>query len=569
MKRAHWLIAVALFAMSAIPAHAWIITQVEPNPLAGQAVGIATRLAGPAGTDVFEIDKYFMVDPNAAASPLPLTLRFVREPGDQNLISLPESILNLQVSQDRVWTDFHVSLSTDVSVTHEVGEVVFVGPGLAYAWQQAGGASRLGGLPSSYSYTRIDWLNANPGQVVPPGGPLDVPENQLVLSGLVLDVSGLSAGDGFLLREWPTVPEPATLALLAAGGLGLLLRRRKTGTGKSANAKAQARWNKGKTVLRGLMIVGLGLLLAGSLTAATITQTTPADSQANADWTITYEANFVDIGLRCDYLTPSMLNTPVVLQFVLDANDFMVTGAPKQFRLVNYDNPADGNVVMFNSTGLTWRDFHFYLVNMPVGTPMYAGASFANRSAITSDPFGAPVSSTASQLDFANGVVDDANLARFRNIAIDHAGSAGSFFLLKMQPAGEPDFGQNHDLRVFKYFDKDGQGDLWNDGNYRLSDWTIRLDGSQQLQTLGDGSADFGLQAGTHAVSEVLQSGWQFTSARIYVDGNFLQTVTDANLILVNMTGDVDVYLGNIPEPMVLSILAIGGMAVLRWRRRR
>src|ERR1035437_3686373 len=107
MKNTYWLIVGVLFVMPALPAHAWIITQVEPNPLAGQAVGLATHLAGPVGSDVFEIDKYFIVDPNDAASPLPLTLRFVRQAGDQNLITIGEGMRTLQVCQNRVCTVFH------------------------------------------------------------------------------------------------------------------------------------------------------------------------------------------------------------------------------------------------------------------------------------------------------------------------------------------------------------------------------------------------------------------------------------------------------------------------------
>jgi hypothetical protein len=224
--RTWWLIAAALLAAPALSAQAWIITQVEPSPSAGYSVGTVVPYATEPGLDIFEIHKYFIRDPNDAQFPLPLVLQFVRQPGDQNTIDLvDEMILNLMTGQNITWDDFHVALLTEPNVLIRGGLVEWVNPGGARAWQQTGGASRLGGDPATVSAVQIDWWDGN--EPVPPGAWADAPANQLVLRGLRIDVSDVGVGEGFLLKEWPTIPEPGTLVLVAGGAASLLLRRRK------------------------------------------------------------------------------------------------------------------------------------------------------------------------------------------------------------------------------------------------------------------------------------------------------------------------------------------------------
>lgn len=80
-------------------------------------------------------------------------------------------------------------------------------------------------LSLAHGANTIDWWNG----VVPSPAfagftfSVDVPDASSAIPHWALD------GDGywFTLRQYPTVPEPSSLALLGFGGLGLLLRRRR------------------------------------------------------------------------------------------------------------------------------------------------------------------------------------------------------------------------------------------------------------------------------------------------------------------------------------------------------
>ena len=213
-------LALALVA-SALPvasANAWIITQTTPAPGAGQAESIVMRYDWDPGVDLFEIHKFFAVDEQ------PLELSFVRQPGDANTIRIvDEIILNMFTTEKRDWEDYHVELIVDQLSTKKVQ---FINPGGARAWQQSGGETRLGWVPTTADPNVIEWKTADPNQFVPYGDFSAAPYNQLVLEGLQIDVSELGPNNSFRLKQWPTTPEPSTMALLLTGLLGLAFAKK-------------------------------------------------------------------------------------------------------------------------------------------------------------------------------------------------------------------------------------------------------------------------------------------------------------------------------------------------------
>jgi hypothetical protein len=215
----------AMFVCSTLlvsPANAWMITQAEPAPGTGLAESLVLPYDRDPGVDEFEIHKCFLYDGQ------PLLLTFTRQDGDQDTLEIvDEIILNMFTAQQRAWANYHVLLEKD-PVTGK--EVAFIDPGQATARQASGGPTRLGGAPVSATATRIDWVTADPNEYVPYGSFSDAPDNQLVLRGLVIDVSALATGDSFRLKQWPTTtPEPTIVALLYAGFALLALRRHERG----------------------------------------------------------------------------------------------------------------------------------------------------------------------------------------------------------------------------------------------------------------------------------------------------------------------------------------------------
>jgi len=225
MKRILVLAAVAgplLFGGGS--AEAWVITQISPAPGSGLSESVIVPIDTDPGVDKIEIHKYFMelVDNGAE---VPIILSFTREAGDQDVLQIvDEIILNLYSDANFIqdWEDYHVQLM----VLPTQGDVSFIDPNKARAVQATGGPTRLGGDPNSWTAKRIDWETADSSQEVPWGTFTSAPDNQLVLLGLQIDVSDLEVGETFQFKQWPTTPEPATLALLAAG-ISVVVRRRR------------------------------------------------------------------------------------------------------------------------------------------------------------------------------------------------------------------------------------------------------------------------------------------------------------------------------------------------------
>ena len=207
---------VVVLVLPVASAQAWLIEQVEPASGAGLAEAVVVPFDWDLGVDLFEIHKYFLVDEQ------PLVLKFTRESADQDTIRIvDEIILNMFTVQQRDWVDYHVQLLAGPGLT-----VSFIAPDDARAVQKSGGASRLGGTPVSAGPVSISWLTADPAEVVPYGTFVDAPRNQLVLRGLAIDVSAVQEGESFLLKQWPTTPEPASLAVLGLGAVLLLTKKR-------------------------------------------------------------------------------------------------------------------------------------------------------------------------------------------------------------------------------------------------------------------------------------------------------------------------------------------------------
>lgn len=205
-------------------AEAWIITQISPAPGSGFSESVIVPIDTDPGVDKVEIHKYFLnLDSNDTE--VPIILNVTREAGDQDVIQIiDEIVLNLYADANfpQDWIDYHVQL---IRLPGQ-GDVSFIDPDQARAMQAAGGPTRLGGDPNSWTAKRIDWETVDPNQYVPWGTFASAPDNQLVLLGLGIDVSDLAVGETFQFKQWPTTPEPATLTLLVAG-IAVVVRRRR------------------------------------------------------------------------------------------------------------------------------------------------------------------------------------------------------------------------------------------------------------------------------------------------------------------------------------------------------
>jgi hypothetical protein len=178
--------------------------------------------------------------------------------------------------------------------------------------------------------------------------------------------------------------------------------------------------------------------IAAPASAAIITQNEPAPSLATVNCKVSNDGNGrVLLGLEAEFL--SMAGAPVILQFRLDGND-VVGSLPRGFSLVNYDNLADPNVTILNSTGVAWQSFQMLLVNNPVFIP-HADAAYAPGGGVGCDPFGSPAADSNSTAMFFGGDLSSGGAAMFTGIKIDDNGQDGGIFYLKLFPTPTPDPG--------------------------------------------------------------------------------------------------------------------------------
>jgi len=183
-----------------------------------------------------------------------------------------------------------------------------------------------------------------------------------------------------------------------------------------------------------LFAVALGVAaLAAPAEALVIKQIEPHSSLASSVININDLGGRIEVDLTKDFTDPSMVGSPLILEFTLEASD-----AGKDIWLVH---GADGEEVA-NNTGVDWTDFHFVLANVPAGLPAFlpqnAAAEFVDLGGVSSDVFGAPASAAADQIDFEGGPVASGGVVHFSGIHISHNDAVNGIFYLKEIPTPEP-----------------------------------------------------------------------------------------------------------------------------------
>jgi hypothetical protein len=134
-----------------------------------------------------------------------------------NIMIWDERIIN---NTGRDWTDFHIILSTRVPTNSDGnGSSVAFDPAYIFTPTQYNPFQSIGYDPAAPT-TNLNMENG----VLPSDG------KQYAFGGAggghLRIVTELPRGESFWLKEFPTVPEPASLILLALGTLPLILKRR-------------------------------------------------------------------------------------------------------------------------------------------------------------------------------------------------------------------------------------------------------------------------------------------------------------------------------------------------------
>jgi len=115
---------------------------------------------------------------------------------------------------NQTWTDYHEQLGTGTDGQFVVGDAVkFVTPADSTYTNPSFPTRTVTGNDLTYTGGSVA-----PGQAI-----------SITFSITVPDVAGAAGPVNFTLRQFPTVPEPATFGLLAVGAIGLLGRRRRHG----------------------------------------------------------------------------------------------------------------------------------------------------------------------------------------------------------------------------------------------------------------------------------------------------------------------------------------------------
>jgi hypothetical protein len=149
-----------------------------------------------------EIDKWII------SSTEPLIIEFTRSVGDPGILEVADEIvLNLSGQE---WFDFQMTLTREDG-QQDPGYVKFINPGAVQNFDQLGGDVRFETLTTtdtSLAFTDTD------GFGVPAGSIVDAPINQVMFTGIQIDMSGVPDGGKFRLIQ---IPEPAGVLLLSSG----------------------------------------------------------------------------------------------------------------------------------------------------------------------------------------------------------------------------------------------------------------------------------------------------------------------------------------------------------------
>lgn len=145
----------------------------------------------------------------------------VSETAPSTIIIQDERVTN---NTRRDWYDFHIQLGADLNDEDQV-----VSFDTNYEFQPGGPDNPNPFSSFAYNYQpfkgqnlplRADLTNGihHNGDTSQLGGPSS--------GHLAIVTEGMSYGDVFWIKEYPTVPEPATMSMLVLGGLALLRRKR-------------------------------------------------------------------------------------------------------------------------------------------------------------------------------------------------------------------------------------------------------------------------------------------------------------------------------------------------------
>ena len=168
---------------------------------------------------IIQIVKRFVGEPDEFGLMSAMYIEFIKnsEQAVGQIIITDEFITN---DTSRDWIDYHIELAVSI-YDPEAGFSTDSNPsGDQFSTVALSGSNGHNGLP-----TRFDFYD---GLV-----PNDPPDQDDFRPGyhfgsmIIVADPEMQVGQRILLKEWPTIPEPATLGLLLVGSLALLRRRRK------------------------------------------------------------------------------------------------------------------------------------------------------------------------------------------------------------------------------------------------------------------------------------------------------------------------------------------------------